>query len=137
MTRKFTIFFALLSLLLPGSALYAQDKSREEADKQFYEALEAQVERYTEQLNLEDWQVFYVDSILTHNMEALRSEIMALQAARVSSADYMEVASDKWMEATYTAFRKVLNDSQWEKYLKNGAKRDKAARDKRAAKRKQ
>ena len=119
--------------MLPFTGLSAQEPSREEMEKQFYEALEAQVERYTDQLNLEDWQVFYVDSILIHNMTALRRELEALNAARVSSVDYHQMASDKWMEATYEAFRKVLSDEQWEKYLKGGAKRDKAARDKRAA----
>lgn len=124
-------------LFVASAGVSAQEKSREEADKQFFTALETQVERYTDQLGLEDWQVFYVDSILTHNMCALRTEVEALQAARVSSGEYIEIASDKWMEATYNAFRKVLNDEQWEKYLKGGAKRNKAARDKRAAKRKQ
>ena len=35
----------------------------------------------------------------------------------------------------YTAFRKVFNNAQWEKYLKNGAGREKKNRDKRAEKR--
>jgi len=126
-----------MALLLPVTRLSAQDMSREEMEKQFYEALESQVERYTEQLKLEDWQVFYVDSILVHNMTALRQELESLNAARVSSSEYHLIASDKWMEETYNAFRKVLNDEQWEKYLKGGAKREKAARDKRAAKRSQ
>lgn len=126
-----------MALLLPAAALSAQDKSREEMEKQFYEALESQVERYTEQLHLEDWQVFYVDSILMYNMTAMRRELEELNAARVSSADYLLITSDKWMETTYNAFRKVLSDEQWEKYLKSGAKREKAARDKRAAKRSQ
>ena len=106
-------------------------------DKQFYEALENQVEQLSGQLALEDWQIFYVDSILTHNMEALRREIEALSAAKVNASEYIDIASDKWMEATYNAFHKVFNEAQWEMYLKSGAKRDKAARDRRAAKRRQ
>lgn len=137
MIRKCTTFFALAALLLPITGLSAQEKSREEVDKQFYEALENQVEQLSGQLALEDWQIFYVDSILTHNMEALRREIEALSAAKVNASEYIDIASDKWMEATYNAFHKVFNEAQWEKYLKSGAKRDKAARDRRAAKRRQ
>lgn len=122
---------------MPITGLSAQEKSREEMDKQFYEALENQVEQLSGQLALEDWQIFYVDSILTHNMEALRREIEALSAAKVNASEYIDIASDKWMEATYNAFHKVFNEAQWEKYLKSGAKRDKAARDRRAAKRRQ
>lgn len=127
----------MLLLIAAPAGVFAQEQSREEQEKQFYEAIENQVERYTDQLNLEDWQVFYVDSILMHDMTALKDEIEALSAARVSSSEYMQIASDKWMEAIYNAFRKVLNDAQWEKYLKGGAKREKAARDKRALKRMQ
>jgi hypothetical protein len=43
-------------------------------------------------------------------------------------------AQDRWMESTYNAFNKFLTPEQWEKYLKNGAAREKKARDKRAQK---
>ena len=40
------------------------------------------------------------------------------------------------MEQIYNAFSKVFDEDQWAKYLKQGAAREKKARDKRAAKRK-
>ena len=128
----------ILLLVSVGQRALAQEeqKTPEQREKEFYEAIENQVNRLTEQLDLADWQVFYVDSILTHNMGALRDEMKALNAARVSSGEYHQMASDKWMEETYKAFRKVLNGQQWEKYLKSGAKKDKMARDRRAEKRK-
>lgn len=127
--------FACAVLFFCSPAVFAQNNAAEEEAK-FYEAVEEQVERLAETLALEDWQVFYVDSILTHNLGALRDEMKALSAARVSSEDYHQVASDKWMEATYKAFQKVFSGAQWEKYLKSGARKDKMARDRRAEKRK-
>ena len=52
----------------------------------------------------------------------------------MSNYDIYTKASDKWAESIYVAFRKVLNDDQWAKYLKSGAARDKKAREKRKAK---
>ena len=86
-------------------------------------------------LELEDWQSFYVDSILTHDYDALRVELKSLQAAKMSNADVYQQVQDKWAEQIYVALQKVLDEKQWAKYLKNGAAREKKARDKRAAKR--
>ena len=86
-------------------------------------------------LGLEDWQTFYVDSILTHDYEGLRAELKSLQAAKMSNTDVYQQVQDKWAEQVYVAIQKVLDEKQWEKYLKAGAAREKKSRDKRAAKR--
>ena len=82
--------------------LAAQEMTAEEkkAEKEFYESVEREIERLTNSLKLEDWQVFYVDSILTHDYKAMQ------------------------------AFQKVFDEDQWTKYLKSGAARDKKTRDK-------
>lgn len=126
--------FACAALFFFSPAAFAQNNGDEE--EKFYEAVEQQVERLTETLSLEDWQVFYVDSILTHNLGALRTEMKALNAAKVSTDEYHQLARDKWMEETYKAFQKILSGAQWEKYLKTGARKEKIARDRRAEKRK-
>jgi len=41
------------------------------------------------------------------------------------------------MEKIYESFRKILNEEQWQKYLKSGALKAKNARDKREQKRNQ
>ncbi len=97
--------------------------------------LDQTVENYERILELEDWQSFYVDSILTHDYDALRVELKSLQAAKMSNADVYQQVQDKWAEQIYVALQKVLDEKQWAKYLKNGAAREKKARDKRAAKR--
>ena len=122
-------------LLLPFLAGAQQPQNDEEAAKQMREAINQSVENYERLLGLEDWQTFYVDSILTHDYEALRVEVKALQTAKMSNTDVYQQVQDKWAEQVYVAMQKVLDEKQWEKYLKSGAAREKKARDKRAAKR--
>ena len=130
-------FFGIAALLLlPFLAGAQQPQSEEEELKQLREVIDKTVAAYETQLRLEDWQSFYVDSILTHDYEALRIELKSLRDAKVSNADIYQVTQDKWAEQIYNALQKVFDEDQWAKYLKSGAARDKKARDKRAAKRK-
>ena len=130
-------FFGIAALLLlPFVAGAQQPKTEEEELKQLREAVDKTVESYETLLNLEDWQSFYVDSILTHDYTELTRELKALREAKMSSSEvYMQV-QDKWAEQIYVSLQKVFNEEQWAKYLKTGAARDKKSRDKRAAKRK-
>ena len=131
-------FFAITILMLLPLCLNAQQPmSQEEQEKQFREALDVQIEEYTKLLDLEYWQVFYLDSIMTHDYTAMREEIQELSAAKVGNDEaYMRV-QDKWMEQMYQSYKKVFTEEQWNKYLKAGAQRDKRNRDKREAKRMQ
>lgn len=130
-------FFGIAALLLlPFLAGAQQPQSEEEELKQLREVIDKTVAAYETQLRLEDWQSFYVDSILTHDYDALRLELKALREAKVSNADIYQTTQDKWAEQIYNALQKVFDEDQWAKYLKSGAARDKKARDKRAAKRK-
>lgn len=131
-------FFGITFLLFLPLCLAAQQPvTPEEQEKQFREALDTQIEDYTTLLNLEYWQVFYVDSIMTHDYTAMRDEIQALSEAKVSNTDAYSRVQDKWAEQIYQSFRKVFTEEQWNKYLKSGAQREKKNRDKREAKRKQ
>lgn len=100
------------------------------------EAIDAQIEDYTQLLDLQDWQIFYVDSIMTHDYEQMRVELSALSTAKVSNSEAYIRVQDKWMEKMYQAFNKVFDKNQWAKYEKSGAAREKKNRDKREAKRK-
>ena len=146
--RKFGSFFiifvsymkkVILILLLAaaGQMALAQEaqKSPEQREKEFYEVIEAQVNRLTEQLELDDWQVFYVDSILTHDYRAMQDEFTAMSASKYANSNLFYDVQDKWMEKMYQAMHKVFDEEQWAKYLKGGAARAKKQRDKRAAKR--
>ena len=133
--KAIKIFGIAAMLLLPFQAGAQQAQGAEEEIKQMREAIDQTVENYERILELEDWQSFYVDSILTHDYDALRVELKNLQAAKMSNADVYQQVQDKWAEQIYVALQKVLDEKQWAKYLKNGAAREKKARDKRAAKR--
>ena len=137
MKKKFVLIPALFAAL----ALGAQEpdgetpKTPEQREKEFYESIDRQVERLTEALDLADWQIFYVDSILTHDAKAMRAEAEALSKNKASSPEPYIVIQDRWMEQTDRALRKVFNDEQWGKYLKGSAGKARKAREKRAAKR--
>ena len=129
-------FFGITLMLLLPLGLWAQQSPQDE-EKQFRQAIDTQIEEYTNLLDLEYWQVFYLDSIMTHDYTAMRDEIQDLSKARVSNSDAYQRVQDKWMEQMYQSFSKVFNEEQWDKYLKAGAQRDKRLRDKREAKRQQ
>ena len=137
MRYKAIKYFAICVLsLLPFCAFAQQQQlSEEEELKQFREAIDKTVDNYTDQFDLEIWQTFYVDSILTHDYEAMRDELKGMQAAKMTNSDAYTRVQDKWAEQIYVALQKVFNEEQWAKYLKSGAAREKKARDKRAAKR--
>ena len=136
MSYKAIKFFGIIcSLFLCLAAWAQQPQSEEEQLKQMRETIDRTVENYENLLDLEDWQTFYVDSILTHDYDALRLELRGLQAAKMSNTDVYQQVQDKWAEQVYVAMQKVLDEKQWEKYLKAGAAREKKSRDKRAAKR--
>ena len=133
MKRLFTLMAAICALAaLP---LFAQNQlSPEEEARKLREGIDKEIDRLTTLLDLADWQVFYVDSTLTYNIESMRAEQKALAAAKVSNTDLYWETTDKWQEATYVQYRKIFDDKQWERYLKTGGSKEKKARDKRAAK---
>ena len=134
--KAIKFFWITTLLLLPLWAVAQQPQSEEEELKQMREAIDATVENYEKLLDLEIWQTFYVDSILTHDYDMLRRELKDLRDAKISNTDAYQRVQDRWAEQIYVSLEKVFNDEQWQKYLKSGAARDKKSRDKRAAKRK-
>ena len=128
-------FISIGLMLLLALPLFAQNQmSPEEEAQKLREGIDKEIDRLTTLLDLADWQIFYVDSTLTFNIESMRAEQKALAAAKVSNTDLYWETTDKWQEATYIQYRKIFNDKQWERYLKSGGAKEKKARDKRAAK---
>lgn len=124
--------------VLSATKLPAQEpQNEEERLKNLYEAVDKEIERQTTSLDLEDWQIFRIDSTLTHDFQAMTDELLSLQKSKVSNTSAYQDVQDKWSEAIYRSYERILNKEQWEKYLKNGALRAKKARDKRAEKNKQ
>lgn len=130
------ILFAVLAMLFSMGASFAQQQqmSPEEKEKKMDEFIQKEIEKLENNLKLEDWQIFYADSILNHDYRAMQKELEELQESKVSSSDLYTQASDKWAEQIYNSMHKVLNEDQWTKYIKGEAGRAKKARDKRKAK---
>lgn len=135
MKTKHILLFLTCILAPVLSKAQQQPMTPEQEEKMMRENIEKLVLKYEETLDLEVWQTFYVDSILTHNYTAMMEESRELSTNRVENYDLYQMISDKWEEQTYNAFNKILDEEQWKKYLKQGASRAKKSRDVRAAKR--
>ena len=123
---------AVVSFLAFGLEAVAQQQKEDGPD--IYEQAEAEAYRLQGVLKLEDWQTFYVDSILKHDYSAMLAEYEQYQKAKVSNPSIYQSVQDKWKDKMDEAFRKVFNDEQWAKYLKNGAGKAQKGREKRKAK---
>ena len=128
----------LAAALFAGSvALSAQNQgpqTPEQKEKQRMEYIDAQVKRLVEQLDLEYWQEFYVDSTLTHDYKAMEEELEDLQKTKVGNVDIYQSVQDKWMQQIDDSYQRFFTEEQWQKYWKATGQRAKKARDKRKAK---
>lgn len=131
-----TVLIAFLSAaafsLFGGQALRAQEQQQKEVD--VMELAEKEADRLQQLLNLDDAQVFYVDSTLKHDYPAMKEELDAMSRARVSNPDVYVSVQDKWMERIDASYKRIFNPEQWAAYLKSGAAKQQKARDKRKAK---
>ena len=118
-------------MFLLAPALLAQEP---EKPKDIFEQAEEEADRLQRVLDLEDWQVFYVDSILKHDLPAMMAEYDKLRASIVSNSSLYIAVQDKWMDRIDVAYRRIFNDMQWAAYLKSGAAKAQKAREKRKAK---
>ena len=124
-------------LLLGAPALRAQNQgpqTPEQKEKQMLEFIDNEVKRLSDQLGLEYWQEFYVDSTLTHDYKALQEELEELQKTKVGNADIYQRVQDKWMQQIDDTYQRFFTEEQWQKYWKSTGQRAKKARDKRKAK---
>ena len=103
-------------------------------EKSVYEQAEDEADRLQRVLDLEDWQVFYVDSTLKHDFPAMMDECEKLQKSKVTNTSIYIAVQDKWMDKIDASYRKIFNEEQWAAYLKSGAARAQKAREKRKAK---
>ena len=124
-----------LPMLLCVCFLSADRVSAQEPEKQpdIYEQAENEADRLQRILDLEDWQVFYVDSTLKHDLPAMMAEYDKLQASKVVNSSLYLAVRDKWMEQIDATYKKIFNEQQWAAYLKSGALRAQKARAKRKA----
>lgn len=130
-----SILFILMSVSLFFPKLSAAQEPQKEPD--IFEVVGKETERLMNMLDLEDWQVFYVDSTLMHDFPMMQKELQELKRSGVGNSDIYISVQDKWMEAIDRSYEKFFNPEQWKKYLKSGAARAQKQRDKRKQKTKQ
>jgi len=99
-----------------------------------YQQAEDEADRLQRSLDLEDWQVFYVDSTLKHDLSAIMSEYEELQSSKVGNVSMYQAVQDKWMDQIDATYKKIFTEEQWKAYLKTGAGKAIKAREKRKAK---
>lgn len=124
------LVYILALLLAFAPAIAAQD----EKEPELWERAEKEADRLQELLDLEDWQAFYVDSTLKHDLPAMMDEYKELQDSKVSNSSLYYMVQDKWMEKIDQTYRRIFTDEQWAAYLKSGAAKAQKARAKRKAK---
>lgn len=119
----------LLSAIFPASLSAQQQNGQDVAMR-----AEQEADRLQKVLDLDDWQVFYVDSTLQHDLGAIVAEYEKLQASKVSNISLYQDVQDKWMDQIDATYKKIFTEEQWAEYLKTGAAKAIKAREKRKAK---
>ena len=125
-----SVFVSAVSL----SSVCCMAQSQPEEPPTVTEMAAAEAERLERLLDLEYWQVFYVDSTLQHDYQAMQDEYTALRDAKVSNMSMYIAVQYKWMEKIDSTYRKYFTPQQWKAYLKSGAAKMQKAREKRKAK---
>lgn len=117
---------------LCGRATSALAQDQKEPD--IYQQAEQEADRLQRLLDLEVWQVFYVDSTLKHDYPAMVAEYDKLRISKVSNMSMYQAVQDRWMEQIDKTYKKIFTPQQWAAYLKSGAAKMQKAREKRKAK---
>lgn len=133
MKLKVRYMLAVLVFSVLGISASAQ---QQEKQPDVYEQAEQEADRLQRLLDLEDWQVFYVDSTLKHDIPAMMAEYDKLRDSKVNNSAMYYAVQDKWMDKIDESYRRIFNDEQWKAYLKGGAGKAQKAREKRKEKRK-
>lgn len=117
---------ALLAFNAP--ALSAQEQQEPDIDKIISSAIDYFVKYYED---LDDVQIFLIDSTLQANYPAMMEELDNIRKSGASNDETYLSASDKWMDLTDRAFEKIFTEKQWARYMKSNYGKEKRKRDKR------
>ena len=134
MKSKILLISSLAAFVLTFASaadLYAQEQTQE---LDVFEQAEKEADRLQNLLDLDDWQVFYVDSTLKHDFPAMMADYDELRKSKVTNTAMYQSVQDKWMDQIDQTYKKIFSGEQWAAYLKSGAARAQKARAKRNAK---
>ena len=127
MKKFFLILIAAALLPVAAPRALAQEPQEPNLD----EIINKHIENLTRMFDLDEVQVFVLDSILQFNYSALQEEVKQTRKTGASNQETFQLISDKWMAATDDAFQKIFTEEQWQKYLKSSYGKEKKRRDKR------
>ena len=124
----------IISLLLFSifCNVFTFGQNQQQEQKSVVEMAEEQAERLQKLLNLEAHQVFYVDSILQHDMEMMKQELEKMKASGTQDFKSYQTVQEKWIDKIEEEYKKIFTEQQWTKYLKHSGKNQ---RDKKKKKR--
>lgn len=124
---KITKILSLAAFLLLSISAMGQESEKPSAEKYAAEHIEFLVRN----IEIDEIQIFYADSIYQHNFFELIEEMESLKKQGLTTNTVYEEVSDKWMDETDRALQKILTPEQWKRYLKTSFGKEKAKRDKR------
>lgn len=127
---KFHLYKAALSMCIFLSFLCGEAAAQNK-EPDMMQIAEQEADRLAKLLDLEDWQVFYVDSTLKANYTHLKAEMDKLQMSKVSNTSIYIQVQDNCMDEIEKDYRKWFTEEQWKAYLKSGAAKAQKQREKR------
>ena len=134
MKSKIYLMASLAALILTFASEANASAQQQEKAPDVFEQAEKEADRLANLLDLEDWQVFYVDSTLKHDFPAMMADYEELQKSKVANMDMYQSVQDKWMDQIDQTYKRIFSEDQWAAYLKSGAARAQKARAKRSGK---
>lgn len=113
--KQFVIYMFALAAMLCSQQLMAQNQQEQKSPEEL--AIE-EANRLESTLLLNGAQLFYIDSILRHNYMCLSDDMQALQERGSQDVNSYTTTREKWIQKTIDAFKLVLDEQQYIKYLK-------------------
>ena len=129
MKKVFLLFIAAALFSAAAPRALAQEPQEPNLD----EIINTHIENLTRMFDLDDIQVFFLDSILQFNYHSLQEEVKQTRKSGASNAETYQIISDKWMARTDEALEKLFTAEQWAKYQTTSYGKEKKRRDKRIA----
>lgn len=125
------ILLSAFVFVLTPAGLSAQSQQPQKSMEEY--AADA-ADKLGEQLDLDTWQIFYVDSTYQHDWTAMQAEMESMSKSKVENVDLYQQVQDKWLDKVDSTFKTFFTEDQWAAYLRAGAGKAQKARAKRKAK---
>lgn len=105
----------LLITVLVTLSLSAQEQTPRKSP---IELASEQAERFGEELKLNHYQLFMVDSILQTNLTAISKEFEEMQKGGMQNPESYKAVQKKWQKKTDDAFAQLFTIEQFDRYLR-------------------